>query len=99
MRIGQVVGRVVLNQCMPEFRGARWLLVSPMNRRDLENSRDGGLHLTSTPSPVVYDEIGAGLGDIIGFSEGGEASAPFEQPMPLDAYNCCILDKITICPS
>lgn len=97
MRIGQVVGRVVLNQCMPEFRGARWLLVSPLAKGDLEPAQRGGIHLTATPSPVVYDEIGAGLGDIIGFSEGGEAGASFAEPMPVDAYNCGILEKITIC--
>ena len=43
----------------------------------------------------VYDELGAGLGSRIAFSEGREAAQPFHPDMkPIDAYNAAILDTI-----
>jgi microcompartment protein CcmK/EutM len=46
---------------------------------------------------VIYDEIGPGHGSKIGFSEGGEAAAPFHpQQKPIDAYCACILDHLEI---
>jgi len=29
---------------------------------------------------------------VIGFTEGAEATAPFENPTPVDAYSACIID-------
>ena len=44
---------------------------------------------------VVYDNLGAGLGHRVGFSEGGEAAAPFHpEKKPVDAYCACILDQV-----
>ena len=46
---------------------------------------------------VVYDNLGAGLGHRIGFSEGGEAAAPFHpEKKPVDGYCACILDQVNI---
>ena len=36
----------------------------------------------------------AGAGHIVGFTEGAEASAPFDQPTPVDAYNAAIIDEL-----
>ena len=46
---------------------------------------------------VVYDELGAGVGSRIAFSEGGEAAQPFlPADKPVDAYNAAILDDIQL---
>lgn len=43
-------------------------------------------------TPVVYDNLGAGDGDVILYVEGTEATQPFEFPIPLDAINVALLD-------
>ncbi|CAN5876157.1 hypothetical protein BH23PLA1_BH23PLA1_01950 [soil metagenome] len=44
---------------------------------------------------VVFDELGAGPGSLIGLSEGREAANPFgQQKTPVDAYCACLLDQI-----
>ncbi|MFP4352300.1 MAG: EutN/CcmL family microcompartment protein [Puniceicoccaceae bacterium] len=94
MRVGRVIGRVVLNQRIPELPVGRWLLVSPFDRR--EAARPGERLISGQPSLVVYDDLGAGEGDLVGFTEGGEAAKPFARPVPVDAYNCCLLDAIEV---
>ena len=51
-----------------------------------------------TPMPeslIVFDELGAGVGQLIAVSEGREACMPFEpEKVPLDAYAAAILDNI-----
>ena len=49
-------------------------------------------------SLVVYDNLGADLGHTIGFTEGAEATAPFENPTPVDAFNAAIIDEIFYTP-
>lgn len=90
MKPGRVIGTVTLSQAAPQFRGARWLVVSPMGKDEL-TSKNAGLSQASTP--VVYDNIGAGTGDVILYVEGAEATQPFKDPIPLDAINVAILDN------
>jgi len=46
---------------------------------------------------VIYDDLGAGAGSRIGFSEGGEAALPFQpEKIPIDAYCACLLDHWTV---
>ncbi len=46
---------------------------------------------------IVYDDMGAGHGSLIAFSEGGEAAQPFyPDQKPVDAYNAAILDNIEV---
>lgn len=52
------------------------------------------LPLSGVPTPVVYDQLGAGTGDLIGFVEGAEAAAPFDVPTPVDAYNAALIDRV-----
>jgi len=47
---------------------------------------------------VVYDDLGGGVGDVIGYEEGAEASQPFPQPTPIDAINCALVDEMFYCP-
>jgi len=45
-------------------------------------------------APVVYDALGGGLGQVIGYVEGREAAQPFDQPTPVDAINAALVDQI-----
>ncbi|MDR2674395.1 MAG: EutN/CcmL family microcompartment protein [Opitutaceae bacterium] len=47
---------------------------------------------------VAYDQLGAGPGHIVGFTEGAEAAAPFTIDAPVDAYVACIVDRIDYHP-
>lgn len=95
MKPGRVIGTVTLSQGAPQFRGARWLVVSPMGKEEL-TGKNAGLSQQSTP--VVYDKMGAGLGDEILYVEGAEATQPFEDPIPLDAINVAIIDHHAYAP-
>jgi microcompartment protein CcmK/EutM len=92
MKPGKVVGKVTLHAGDPAFRGARWLLVSPMGAEELDGRNPSGISRES--SPVVYDNLGAGLGDEILYVEGAEATQPFDHPIPIDAINVALLDRI-----
>jgi ethanolamine utilization protein EutN len=46
---------------------------------------------------VVYDDLGASPGSLIGFTEGSEAAQPFQpNPKPIDAYNAALLDHLDL---
>ncbi len=94
MRIGQVIGRVTMSQQDAAFKGARWLVVNPVGADDLNSACSRPPKLTKQPSLVVYDRIGAGVEDIVGFVEGAEATAPFDGPTPIDAITVAIFDQI-----
>ncbi|MDZ4687200.1 MAG: EutN/CcmL family microcompartment protein [Planctomycetaceae bacterium] len=92
MRVGEVIGNVTLSQCHPMVSGGTWLVVVPLTYTGLKNDPAG-----REEPIVVYDELGASPGALIGMSEGAEAGAPFHpDPKPLDAYNACILDTLEI---
>jgi microcompartment protein CcmK/EutM len=41
---------------------------------------------------VAWDQLGTGLGTMVGISEGGEATQPFKpKKVPLDCYCSCIV--------
>jgi carbon dioxide concentrating mechanism protein CcmL len=96
MKPGKVIGHVTLSQAAPQFRGARWLLVSPQGPAELTGVNASGISHYSTP--VVYDNLGGGLGDDILYVEGAEAAQPFDQPIPLDAISVALLDRISFEP-
>ena len=94
MRIGQVIGKVTMNVSEPAFRAARWLVVNPLVAEQLNTACEIEPGLTELPSLVVYDDLGAGETDIVGFVEGAEATAPSEGPTPVDAITVAIFDQI-----
>ncbi len=94
MRLGTVIGRVTLSITVPSLEGARWLLVSPFTREHFQRGTDTPPGLSNDPSLVVYDDLGGGVGQTIGFVEGREAACPFEQPTPVDAINAALVDEI-----
>jgi carbon dioxide concentrating mechanism protein CcmL len=94
MRIGHVIGKVTLNHQDPAFKGGRWLIVNPLDAGQMNDACHTRPALTAQFSPVVYDNLGAGEGDIVGFVEGAEATAPFDREIPIDAICVAIFETI-----
>jgi microcompartment protein CcmK/EutM len=92
VRFGKVIGRVVLGQTLESLAGARWLMVKPLSRAQFKDTESK--EFSADPALVVFDKLGAGLGDTIGFTEGGEAMLPFPRGTPVDAYSALIVDRI-----
>jgi microcompartment protein CcmK/EutM len=98
MRLGTVIGRVTLSRTVPALEGGRWLIVSPFTREQFERGLPSTPGLGKDPSLVVYDDLGGGVGQTIGFVEGREAAQPFERPTPVDAINAALVDEIFYSP-
>ena len=96
MRLGTVIAPLTLNAADPALRGARFLLVQPLSKEQFAGAL--GLPLAKGATVVVYDNLGAGQGQIVGFTEGAEATAPFAEPTPVDAFNAAIIDRIFYTP-
>jgi len=92
MRLGHVIGRVTLSRQDPAYHGGRFLLVQPFTKAQFAGAPMTPLAAGSTL--VVYDNLGAGEGHTIGFTEGAEAAVPFAQPTPVDAFNAAIIDQV-----
>jgi ethanolamine utilization protein EutN len=94
MRIAKVIGTVTLSRCHPGLSGARWIIGVPYSLKALRAATgpDG-------EDLVIFDDLGAGYGHQVGFSEGGEAAAPFvPEKKPVDAYCACIVDQLHLQP-
>ena len=93
MRIAEVIGTVTLARAHPSLTGARWVIGVPFSLKGLRADLPDGEDL------VIFDALGSGLGSRIGFSESGEAAAPFlPEKKPVDAYCACLLDQIVVTP-
>ena len=90
MRLGTVIGRVTLSARHPAYRGERLLLTLPWRRETLKGEQK------FDPSIVVYDQLGADVGQTIAISEGREAACPFPEPTPVDAYCAALVDEMFI---
>jgi microcompartment protein CcmK/EutM len=92
MRIAEIMGNVTLSRVHPSMTGARWIIGVPYSLTALSADGNG-----DGEDVVIYDDLGAGVGACIGFSEGGEAAAPFyPEKKPVDAYCACILDTVVV---
>ncbi len=98
MKLGSVVGRVTLNRTVPALEGGRFLIVSPFAREQYERGLDAPVSFGKDPSLVVYDDIGGGVKQVIGYVEGREAAQPFAQPTPVDAINVALVDELFYSP-
>jgi ethanolamine utilization protein EutN len=100
MRIAEIIGRCTLSACHPSLRGAKWVIGVPLAQEGIQNvvagkseQKDAGRN----EAFVIYDDLGAGQGDLIAVSEGAEAAAPFGPNLkPIDAYAAAILDRVEI---
>jgi carbon dioxide concentrating mechanism protein CcmL len=98
MKLGTVIGRVTLSRGESSLTGGRFLIVSPFSREQYAKGLDAGAGMGKDPSLVVYDDLGGGVGDVIGYEEGAEASQPMPQPTPIDAINCALVDEMFYSP-
>jgi carbon dioxide concentrating mechanism protein CcmL len=98
MKLGTVIGRVTLSVAAKGLEGGRWLIVSPFTREHFQRGSETPAGMSKDPSLVVYDDIGAGVGQTIGYSEGREAAQPFDPPIPIDAVNAALVDEIYYSP-
>ena len=94
MRLGTVIGRVTLCKTIPELTGARWLIISPFTREHFQRGTEPLSGMSKDPSLVAYDDLGGNVGQTVGFVEGREAAAPFDQPTPVDAISAALIDEI-----
>ena len=91
MRIGEVIGKVTLNTCDPKLVGGRFLIVRPHDPASLRAGERG-----TGAVVVVYDELGADVGQRVSFSEGREGAMPFwPERVAVDAYLACLLDDVS----
>jgi len=79
---------------VPGLQGARWLIVSPFTRHHFQRGTQAPPGLSQDPSLVVYDNLGGGDGQTIGYVEGREAAQPFEDHVPIDAINAALVDDV-----
>jgi len=94
LKLGTVIGRVTLSKSVDLLKGGRFLVVSPFNREQFAKAINAKSGMGTDPSLVVYDDIGGGVGDVIGYEEGAEAAQPFDEPPPIDAINCALVDEM-----
>lgn len=92
MRIGEVIGTVTQSLSHPTMAAARLRLVVPLSLANLL-----GESAERAEALVAYDELGAGEGSLVAFSEGREAAQPFDPTgKPVDAYVAAILDHVHV---
>ena len=87
MRMGTVIGRVTLSVRSKKYSGERLLLTLPWKTDTFSGAQK------FDPAIVVYDQLGAGVGQQIAISEGREAACPFPKPTPVDAYCAALVDE------
>ncbi|MCK4602887.1 MAG: carbon dioxide concentrating mechanism protein CcmL [Phycisphaerae bacterium] len=94
MRIARVIGKITLNEKLPDIVPGNLLVVRTYNRGTLAGKNDG-----NDETLVMYDCLAASEGDLVGLVEGREATAPFwPDKVPYDSYNACLLDTIDFDP-
>ncbi len=91
MRIAEVIGTVTLSRCHPSLQRYRWIVAVPFSLPALARGQPDGEDL------VILDELGAGAGQQLAFSEGAEAAQPFHPAkVPVDAYVACVFDQVVV---
>lgn len=92
MRIMECIGNVTLSKAAEFLEGASWKIAVPLTHEGI-NGADSG----RTEPIVIFDELGAGNGNLMAVSESAEAAAPFQPATkPIDGYNAAILDSIDV---
>jgi ethanolamine utilization protein EutN len=98
MRLAWVTGKVTLNRREESLKPGSLLICEALDETMLDTS--SGFRPRTKPMPeslVVLDQLGAGVGDLIAFTEGGEATQPFRPDnVPVDALSTAIIDTLTI---
>ena len=98
MRVARVIGVVTLSRQLPDMRPGQYLLLEALDAQALRGLAQHAPRRTPMPeSLVAFDQLGAGVGQIVAVSEGREAAMPFYPGrVPLDAYCAAILDQVEL---
>jgi len=96
MRIARVLGTVTLGRQLEELEPGRYLVAEAFDGAALAGHAHGAGRAKPMPeSLIVFDQLGAGPGQLIAVSEGREATMPFwPDRVPIDAYCAAILDSL-----
>lgn len=87
MQLGRVIGNVVATIKDPALDGIKLLIVQPVGR----GGQDRGKPL------VALDSVGAGIGELVYWCRGKEASFPFlPADLPTEATIVGIVDSVNI---
>ena len=91
MRLGRTIGTVTLVEPHPAVRGGVFRVGVPLGPGDLAAGAGSGEPL------VAWDDLGAGDGQLVAFSEGGEAAQPFRPAdRPIDAFVAALVDQLDL---
>jgi ethanolamine utilization protein EutN len=91
MRLARTIGTVTLVEPHASMRGGALRLLVPLGPDDLA-AGDG-----AAEPLVAWDDLGAGDGQLVAFSEGGEAAQPFRPAdKPVDAYVAALIDSLDL---
>lgn len=85
-----------MSKRLAELKPGRFLLCEAFDNQSLHGMDQNTPRANPMPaSLVVFDDLGAGEGQIIALSEGREATMPWwPDRMPIDAYCAAILDQV-----
>ena len=97
MRIARVLGTITMTRRLDQLKHGQWLIVEALDRDALAGLESAAKRKAPMPeSLVVFDQSGAGVGQLIAVSEGREACVPFEPDrVPIDTYAAAILDHVS----
>jgi carbon dioxide concentrating mechanism protein CcmL len=73
-------------------------MCNPLEAGDFNTACQTAPPLSGQFSLVAFDNLGAGEGDIVGIVEGAEATAPFDEDIPIDAITVAIFDSLSYEP-
>lgn len=94
MRLGVVRGTVVLNHAVPSLTGVRLVILEPVTAERLAAGNPGGGKCL-----IAADQLGPGVGQVVGFAEGRTAASPwYPNDIPVDAYCCLIVENLEYSP-
>jgi len=93
VRLAYVRGHLTLTPAIDSHKGRRLVSIEPITMENLraKNGLGGGKNL------IAVDELGAGIGQMVAFTEGREAANPFwPNQAPVDAYCSLIVDSVDL---
>jgi ethanolamine utilization protein EutN len=93
MFLARVEGSVVATKKDPHMSGRKLLLLRPM----LVDDKDPSRFRPGINTIVAVDSVGAGLGEMVMFCQGGSARlAPSLKDTPVDAVVIAIVDSVDV---
>ncbi|HAJ95487.1 MAG TPA: ethanolamine utilization protein EutN [Actinobacteria bacterium] len=91
MYYARVIGNIVATMKYKGLIGKKIQVIQPV---DMQTSKDAGSFL------VALDATSSGIGDMVGYEDGAEATWAFEgDDIPVDASIVAIIDRVNITDS